>query len=97
MTNSKILGDHCEIVGSCVQEPCGANGDCIQQTATTHSCICREGYTSDTCDTVIDYCSPNPCENDATCQGFIGGFNCLCLPGFTGDLIIMSTTRNLYN
>ncbi|VDK78277.1 unnamed protein product [Litomosoides sigmodontis] len=82
---SYYLGDHCETVGSCVQEPCGANGDCIQQGATTHSCVCKEGYTGDVCDTVIDYCSPNPCKNGATCQGFIGGFSCSCLPGFTGE------------
>ena len=33
-----------------------------------------------------DACSPNPCLNDATCfPNGIGGFQCQCPPGFTGQ------------
>lgn len=84
LTDFDTLGNQCEIVGSCADGPCGDNGDCVQQTPTTHSCICRPGYSGDGCEVMIDYCSPNPCENGATCQGLIGNFSCSCLPGFTG-------------
>ena len=31
-------------------------------------------------------CSPNPCQNMGTCAEMSPGFNCTCLPGFTGKL-----------
>ncbi|POI20957.1 hypothetical protein CIB84_015296 [Bambusicola thoracicus] len=32
----------------------------------------------------INECHSNPCQNDATCLDKIGGFTCLCMPGFKG-------------
>jgi len=31
-----------------------------------------------------DHCSPNPCENGASCQNQWDGFFCFCPPGWTG-------------
>ena len=35
----------------------------------------------------IDECElkSNPCHSNATCTNFVGGHNCTCNMGFTGD------------
>ncbi|XP_076095381.1 uncharacterized protein LOC143066273 [Mytilus galloprovincialis] len=33
----------------------------------------------------IDECQSNPCYNNATCTDRTPGWNCTCLPGFTGN------------
>ena len=38
------------------------------------------------------------CENGATCINTIGGYECICAPGYTGPLCAAGTyTRVLYN
>jgi len=39
-----------------------------------------------TCETDINECISNPCENNGTCEDQVNGFTCRCLPGFTGKL-----------
>lgn len=34
---------------------------------------------------VVDNCTSSPCQNNATCTTFPGGYRCACLPGFYGD------------
>jgi hypothetical protein len=34
--------------------------------------------------TTPDYCNPNPCANNGTCEHKHGKFYCVCPPGFTG-------------
>ena len=36
------------------------------------------------CETEIDECSSDPCENGATCMDLIGMYDCSCVDGFTG-------------
>ena len=33
---------------------------------------------------IID-CVPGVCKNDGQCEELVDGFNCNCLPGYTGD------------
>ena len=33
----------------------------------------------------INECSPNPCQNGATCVDLIGGHRCDCAQGYTGS------------
>ena len=32
----------------------------------------------------MDECSSNPCQNEATCNDEINGYNCLCKSGYRG-------------
>ena len=48
------------------------------------SLSCLAGLTGPVCETNIDDCSPDPCFNEAECVDLINGYNCTCLPGFTG-------------
>ena len=33
---------------------------------------------------VLDGCGANPCQNGGTCSNVAGGFECACLPEYTG-------------
>ena len=43
------------------------------------------GYTGLTCETEINECLNDPCENNGNCIDLIGRFRCLCPAGLTGD------------
>ena len=38
----------------------------------------------DQCQTEIDECISNPCQNSGLCIDLINGYNCTCLAGFNG-------------
>lgn len=42
----------------------------------THLCHCQPGYTGSYCEEQVDECSPNPCQNGATCTDYLGGYSC---------------------
>ena len=35
--------------------------------------------------TDIDECDSNPCQNAGTCQDNVNGYECACVPGYTGS------------
>ena len=37
------------------------------------------------CETDIDDCDPNPCQNEGTCTDGVNSFTCDCATGFTGN------------
>lgn len=48
--------------------PCHNGGNCTQnETTGDYACSCSVGYTGFTCDTDIDECATEPCENNGTC------------------------------
>uniref|UniRef100_A0A1X7T6V2 EGF-like domain-containing protein n=1 Tax=Amphimedon queenslandica TaxID=400682 RepID=A0A1X7T6V2_AMPQE len=47
-------------------------------------CHCVEGYTGKNCSVNIDDCSPNPCQNGATCNDRVADYQCDCPNGFRG-------------
>jgi hypothetical protein len=48
------------------------------------TCYCDLGYEGDRCETNIDECQSNPCQNNATCVDGVNSFHCRCLPGTKG-------------
>ncbi|XP_055380293.1 protocadherin-like wing polarity protein stan [Condylostylus longicornis] len=54
----------------------------------TFACECPEGFTGSKehylCDTEVDLCYSNPCQNNGKCQRREGGYSCICGPDYTG-------------
>ncbi|XP_074655599.1 uncharacterized protein LOC141909117 isoform X2 [Tubulanus polymorphus] len=89
-------GKNCQTsINECAYKPpiCLNSGRCIELSGfTKFECGCvspQVGYyaTGRFCEKVEGYCKTNPpsCKNNGTCIGVDGGFDCRCLPGFTGD------------
>lgn len=47
-------------------------------------CYCKQGYTGEKCETLIDICSTKPCLNSVGCSSSNGTLNCTCMSGFYG-------------
>lgn len=54
----------------------------------TFACKCPEGFTGSKehylCDTEVDLCYSDPCQNGGTCRRREGGYTCSCSEAFTG-------------
>lgn len=48
------------------------------------SCHCPAGFTGDRCESNIDDCINNKCENNATCNDLVQAYECKCQQGFMG-------------
>eukprot|EP00062_Callorhinchus_milii_P006047 gi/632946186/ref/XP_007888434.1/ PREDICTED: cadherin EGF LAG seven-pass G-type receptor 3 [Callorhinchus milii] len=48
-------------------------------------CRCPPGFTGDYCETEINLCYSNPCQNAGVCNRREGGYTCVCREKFTGD------------
>ncbi|XP_063282292.1 cadherin EGF LAG seven-pass G-type receptor 3 isoform X2 [Pelobates fuscus] len=48
-------------------------------------CRCPQGFTGDYCETEINLCYSNPCQNKGVCVRREGGYTCICQERFTGD------------
>lgn len=63
------------LTGMDVTHLCRNSGLCVD-TGNTHFCRCQAGYTGSYCEEQVDECSPNPCQNGATCTDYLGGYSC---------------------
>lgn len=63
------------LTGVDVAHLCRNSGLCVD-TGNTHFCRCQAGYTGSYCEEQVDECSPNPCQNGATCTDYLGGYSC---------------------
>ncbi|XP_031559899.1 neurogenic locus Notch protein-like isoform X3 [Actinia tenebrosa] len=50
----------------------------------THRCECKLGFTGEQCQTNIDDCASNPCQNGGSCHDQVNSYRCTCATGFTG-------------
>ena len=49
------------------------------------SCDCADGFTGGRCETNIDDCQGDPCQNNGTCLDGINSFSCDCVAGYQGE------------
>ena len=70
-------------------------GTCISE-GCIFICLCPDGFTGTNCETEIDPCDSNPCENDGTCikLSFML-YNCTCAPGYTGNYFSINNCIDL--
>jgi hypothetical protein len=50
----------------------------------SYTCTCQPGYTGTNCQTNINECSPNPCQNGGSCTDGVNSYTCNCVGGYTG-------------
>ena len=55
---------------------CKHGGTCFNKT-----CCCMPGYTGEDCESEIDECDSNPCQNGGTCNDYHTYYTCMCLDG----------------
>uniref|UniRef100_A0A336MVD4 CSON001872 protein n=1 Tax=Culicoides sonorensis TaxID=179676 RepID=A0A336MVD4_CULSO len=64
-------------------------------------CSCPEGFTGSKahylCDTEVNLCYSNPCQNSGTCVRREGGYTCLCDERHTGDNCELNNSHDLTN
>ena len=54
----------CTEVMECNSDPCRNGATCVE-LVNGYNCTCVPGYNGTDCETNIDDCSPNPCQNNA--------------------------------
>lgn len=73
---------------TCADAPC-VHGTCADtpESDPGFTCTCEAGWQGPTCEVDIDECQlgDDDCAADATCRNTLGGYGCLCNPGFLGD------------
>lgn len=74
-----------EGTGPCAALACQNAGRCVESTSGEASCECAAGFSGERCETNIDDCAPNPCENGGVCRDSLDAFRCECPPGYAGE------------
>lgn len=49
------------------QSPCLNGGICENNGAGGYTCVCSSNYLGINCETLVNHCDPNPCQNDGVC------------------------------
>ena len=73
-------GERCqfETSGCAPFNPC-FRGTCQELGRGNYRCNCQPGFTGSKCETDVDECLSQPCQNGATCfNGAPGTFQCRC-------------------
>jgi hypothetical protein len=66
----------------CLSSPCSPHGVCIPAT-NSYTCTCNIGYGGLNCQSLINYCNPNPCIN-GNCTQLVGSYACVCPAQYAG-------------
>ena len=80
-------GSQCVNIDMCAEEKCQNEATCSDNSDKegVYQCQCASGYTGYNCQHNTDECASNPCLNGGTCNDMVNGYNCTCLPGYTGE------------
>ncbi|XP_041088485.1 protocadherin Fat 4 [Polyodon spathula] len=57
-----------------------------QKQLGTFTCSCPTGYMGGLCESDVDECLAEPCDNRGVCLNHAGGFSCNCTAGYSGPL-----------
>ena len=68
-----------------IRKVCPCEYKSLVTDQNSYSCVCKEGFTGEKCETNIDECEGVICKNNGTCKDGINSFSCICAEGFTGD------------
>ena len=68
---------------ACDEHPCHNGATCLN-TGQSFTCVCKEGFEGQHCQTGSNNCQHQPCANGGTCINGINSFHCACTNGFTG-------------
>ena len=68
----------------CLTSPCLNGGECAWNDLSS-ICVCKTGFTGDTCQINIDECNPEPCIH-GVCEDQVGAYQCVCDTGYEGKL-----------
>ena len=75
-------GQQCkQDIDECTVDPDLCNYGSCNNTLGSYFCTCHLGYTGNLCQSEINECEPNPCQNGATCDDLINAFRCNCTEG----------------
>ncbi|XP_053551464.1 protein crumbs homolog 2 [Bombina bombina] len=73
---------HCK---GCEPNSCALPNSQCSGTADIIRCQCQDGYSGTDCQYNATVCTPNPCQNNASCVVHSRGYSCVCEPGWTGQ------------
>ena len=65
-------------------DECVSNSTCQPQLDGSVNCVCPTGYGGINCNSYIELCDPNPCENGGSCEDLINDYICHCTSGHVG-------------
>lgn len=70
---------------ACTPNPCNNNGSCsVNAGGEGYTCQCVDGFEGVNCETNIDDCANNPCQNGGTCNDGVNGYTCECVDSYSG-------------
>ncbi|XP_030829233.1 mucin-3A isoform X32 [Strongylocentrotus purpuratus] len=71
----------------CAPNPCFNGGACVVNSLTEYQCVCTECFTGTNCETQLNACDANLCQNGAACMAYEGScdsYFCECPSCFVG-------------
>ena len=71
----------------CNSNPCSEINiiSCTNNLNSSYTCNCKNGFEGAICETDIDECASEPCENGGKCADLTGRYECNCdSTGFEG-------------